>query len=78
MSELSTSETGFTDNAHFQHQVDTQGNIQGNTQGNLTGENKVPVKKQETEPETDSEMTTSEDNTTGLSLSPLSPSPEQQ
>ena len=35
------------------------------TQGNITGDIKVAAEKQETELETDSEMTTSEDNTTG-------------
>jgi len=66
MSELSTSETGFTDNASYQHHVDTQGNI---TDGH-------EIKQDMMEQDTDSEMTTSED-TTGLH-SPISPFPDQQ
>jgi len=66
MSELSTSETGFTDNASYQHPVDTQGNII----------HQQETKQEIIEHDTDSEMTTSED-TTGLH-SPISPLPEQQ
>ena len=55
MSELSTADTGYTDdNATYRHPVDTQGNITDENQDTLEKEN-----------DTDSEMTTSEDTTTG-------------
>ena len=51
--------SGYTDNATYQHNVDTQGNITAPAEDSTN----MQHNKEILEVETDSEMTTSEDNT---------------